>query len=142
MDIMALAKQYVREYKSTPEFGNWDTVIELGKQLADAIIAGAHIATAGTEQTNPLPNYVARPAEYIGGLSKGEKKLIEDDQFLRAVKAVRERLNCGLVQAKEICDGYRKFLAVARVRYPEVGKPHRADCGGCLECSPTPRKKL
>lgn len=38
-DNRALAEQFLREYKRTPEMGNWDTVIELGKTLAEAVLA-------------------------------------------------------------------------------------------------------
>lgn len=127
MDIKTLAQEYIREYKATPELANWDHVIELGKRLADAVLSGA-------KSEQPLPKRAV--TNYIGGLTKKEKELIETNNFLPAVKAVRVRLGCGLIEAKHLCDDYRAFLGTL------MGKPkHRADCGGCLECSPVPWKK-
>lgn len=131
MDIKTLAQQYIREYKSTPEFGNWDTVIEIGKQLADAVLSGAK------SEHGLSPREPAKVAtSWARVLTKKERALIEEDKFLLAIKEVRQRLCCGLVEAKRVCDGYRSFVEAARAK-----PAHRPNCGGCLECSPVPWKK-
>lgn len=108
MDIKTLAQQYIREYKRTPEFANWDAVIEIGKQLADAVL--------GDTETYPEVKPVVASTKYTGKLNRNEKELIaagERPLFIRAVKSVRERIpGISLTQAKALCDEYLISLDV------------------------------
>jgi len=98
MDIEALAKQYLREYRRTGEFDNWDAVIELGKQLADAVLANQN-----------RPRSLAHDSAGVK-LTFEEKELIKTGAFVSAVKAVRIRTGLGLAESKDICDDYRRTL--------------------------------
>ena len=102
-NIKTLAQRYIQEYKRTPEFGNWDAVIELGKQLADTVLQD------GVQTSLPL-EIVAKetnPSLSLYGLKAKERELIKNGAFVAAIKSVRERTHLGLKEAKDLCDRYR-----------------------------------
>jgi hypothetical protein len=41
-------------------------------------------------------------------LNKNERDLLRAGQYIEAIKAFRYRMDCGLKEAKDVCDEYRK----------------------------------
>lgn len=73
-------------------------------------------------------------------LNEEERRLIEQGQFINAIKSLRARLNCSLLDAKRAADSYRQRIGTMPDR--ECIIPHdfikvrnsRADAIVCRVC--------
>ncbi len=96
----ALAEQYLREYRSTPELGNWDHVIELGKKLAESVVA-----------ENKLEPRTAQPAKQHDpklNPTTEEIELVKHGAMVQAVKSLCARIpGTSIPVAKAVLDQYR-----------------------------------
>ena len=104
-DIRTLAEQFLREYKRTPEMGNWDSVIELGRTLAETVLAepiaprqaqvGQIIMPTGANAPDKVVGVKPHAAGVInpGVLNEAEKALAPIS-FNKAVTAICVRTGC------------------------------------------------
>ncbi len=56
-------------------------------------------------------------------LNDAERRLVLDGQIIPAIKSLRNRLNCGLREAKDACDDYRR-----RTGWNGPTAAYNADC--------------
>lgn len=97
-----LAEQFIKSYYSTPELGNWDGVVELGRQLAESILSDKNDFSMSSAHAVPIvkTNKLSlKPNEDEIALAK--------NSYIESIKLYMKRTGADMYAAKQVLSKYR-----------------------------------
>lgn len=110
--LKALAEQFLMAYKGTPEFGNWDAVIELGKTLAESVLAENGLPSLLPKIAQPAPKSIGY-GHTILTPNDNEKSLLDKGLFSQAVTAMCLRTSCSNQTGRASCKAHLESNGVS-----------------------------